>query len=213
MMTEHIRVNTQSSIRIQSDIGAIYLDPFQIAEETHDADYILITHNHGDHFSPGDIEKISNPETVLVVPEKMEHQAGELRHCVESIGTVVPGKQYKVNDLEFQTVASYNNLKPFHPKKSGWVGYILNVNGKRIYIAGDTDVTKENKAVQCDIAMVPIGGTFTMDAAKAAELINIISPEVAIPTHYGSIVGNISEAETFSSLVKPEVKVEIKIRK
>ena len=90
-----------------------------------------------------------------------------------------------------------------------WVGYILSIDGKCIYIAGDTDETKEAKEVKCDIAMIPIGGTYTMDAKKAAELINIIKPEVAIPVHYGTVVGSPNDASVFKDLVKEPVKVEI----
>ncbi len=103
-------------------------------------------------------------------------------------------------------------MKPFHPRTAQWVGYILRIDGKRIYIAGDTDATKEAKAVKCDIALVPVGGTYTMDARKAAELVNLIRPEVAIPVHYGSIVGKTSDGEAFAELVEPPVKVELKIK-
>lgn len=212
-MTGNIRVFTQSSIRIEGSCGVIYLDPLHIPEEFHDAAFILITHNHGDHFSEEDIKKAAAPDTVLIVPEKMKDQANALASFVGSIETVKPGEQYRFGELEFETVAAYNNIKPFHPKKSGWVGYVLNVDGKRIYAAGDTDVVKENQAVRCDIAMVPIGGTFTMDAKKAAELVNTIGPEIAIPIHYGTIVGKPADAKTFASLVKPEIKVEIIIEK
>ncbi|MBR3245374.1 MAG: MBL fold metallo-hydrolase [Parasporobacterium sp.] len=211
-MLDNITVFTQSSIRIKSSTGTIYLDPLEIPEEYHDADYILITHNHGDHFSPKDIEKVARVESVLIVPEKMEKQARELQADIDHVETVIPGKHYQVKDLKFETVAAYNNLKPFHPKKSGWVGYLLYVDASRIYVAGDTDVTKENKAVKCDIAMVPIGGTFTMDAAKAAELVNCIEPEIAIPTHYGTIVGKYSDAEIFAAKVKETVRIELKLK-
>ena len=210
-MTDNIEVFTQSSIRINSEAGIIYLDPIKIPGQPHDADFILITHDHYDHFSAEDIEKIVKPESVLIIPEKMADQAKEIVHLVGSIETVTPENHYTVKGLEFETVPAYNLIKPFHPKKAGWVGYILLVNGKRIYVAGDTDMTKENKQVRCDIAMIPIGGTFTMDAKKAAELVNCITPDVVIPIHYGSIVGKEEDADTFASFVKPPVKVEIKI--
>ena len=97
-------------------------------------------------------------------------------------------------------------------KSAGWVGYILRIDGQRIYIAGDTDATKEAMDVKCDIALVPIGGTYTMDARKAAELVNTIRPEVAIPVHYGSIVGSPKDGEVFAQYVKDPIKVEFKIR-
>ena len=210
-MVDNIIVNTQSSIRIESRVGVIYADPLGINDDVHDADYILITHDHYDHFSPEDIEKVAESDSILVVPEKMQNKAQEVARVVGRIETVKPGVYREMNGLEFETVPAYNILKAFHPKSAGWVGYILRIDGKRIYIAGDTDVTKEAKEVKCDIALVPIGGTYTMDAKKAAELINTLRPNVAIPTHYGSIVGKPSDGETFAQYVKDPIKVEFKI--
>ena len=210
-MTEKIDVFTQNSIRIRSDAGTIYIDPFQMTESPADADFILVTHDHHDHFSPEDIEKVAKQDSVLVVPEKMLKKAREVENLVGSIETVSPGDRKTICGLDLETIPAYNKVKPFHPKSAGWVGYILILGGKRIYIAGDTDLTSENRQVKCDIALIPIGGTYTMDAKKAAELINKIGPEVAIPTHYGSIVGKPEDADTFAALVKPPVRVERKI--
>lgn len=210
-MVDKIDVFKQNSIRIKSDVGTIYIDPFKIDDETHDADFILITHDHYDHFSSEDIAKIKKDTTVLVVPEKMEAKAVK-ESGIKEIETVKPGTYHEIGNLELETIPAYNLLKPFHPKAAGWVGYILKINGKRIYIAGDTDATKEAKEVICDIALVPIGGTYTMDAKKAAELVNEINPEVAIPTHYGSIVGKLSDAKVFAANVKDTIKVVEKIK-
>ncbi|MCR5150589.1 MAG: MBL fold metallo-hydrolase [Clostridiales bacterium] len=210
-MIDNIKVFKHNSIFIKTGFGAVYIDPFQMDEEPHDAAYIFITHEHYDHFSPEDIEKVSGNNTILVVPEKMERKAQEVAGIVKNIKTVKPGTYFKINDLEFETVSAYNILKPFHPKSAEWVGYILLVDGQRIYIAGDTDATKEAKEAKCDIALVPIGGTYTMDAKKAAELVNTIRPCIAIPVHYGSIVGNVSDADLFAQYVKEPVKVEFKI--
>jgi len=210
-MTENIEVFTQNSIRIRSGVGVVYIDPFQMKEEPKDADFVLITHDHYDHFSPEDIGKVVKADTVLVVPEKMESKAKEVSGAVGKIVTVNPGESCEIGGFSFETVPAYNTLKPFHPKSAGWVGYILRINGKRIYISGDTDATNEAKAVKCDIALVPIGGTYTMDAKKAAELINAIRPEVAIPVHYGNIVGKPGDGEVFAENVMAPVKVEFKI--
>ena len=210
-MVDKIDVFKQNSIRIKSDVGMIYIDPFKIDDETHDADFILITHDHYDHFSSEDIAKVKKDTTVLVVPEKMEAKAVK-ESGIKEIETVKPGTYHEIGNLELETIPAYNLLKPFHPKAAGWVGYILKINGKRIYIAGDTDATKEAKEVICDIALVPIGGTYTMDAKKAAELVNEINPEVAIPTHYGSIVGKLSDAKVFAANVKDTIKVVEKIK-
>ncbi len=210
-MTENIEVFTQNSIRIRTKIGIVYIDPFQMKEDPKDADYILITHDHYDHFSPDDIGKVSKDDTVLVIPEKMAGKGQEVSGIVNRIETVKPGVYRKIGELEFETIPAYNMLKPFHPKSAEWIGYILRVDGQRIYIAGDTDATKEAKAVKCDVALIPIGGTYTMDAKKAAELVNLLRPDVAIPVHYGSIVGNPRDGEIFAENVKAPIKVEFKI--
>ena len=210
-MIGNIEVFIQNSIRIRSRVGVIFIDPFQMKEEPKDADFVLITHDHYDHFSPEDIGKVSKADTILFVPEKMAAKAREVSGTVGKIETVKPSVYREMGGLEFETVPAYNTLKPFHPKSAEWVGYILRIDGKRIYTAGDTDATKEAKAVKCDIALVPIGGTYTMDAKKAAELINTIRPDVAIPVHYGHIVGKPSDGEVFAENVKDPIKVEFKI--
>jgi L-ascorbate metabolism protein UlaG (beta-lactamase superfamily) len=211
-MLDNIEVFTQSSIRVKSGVGTIYIDPFRMKEEPHDADYVLITHDHYDHFSIEDIHKVIKNTTILVVPARMEDDARELEREVGEIVTVKPGVYKELSGLELETIPAYNTVKPFHPRRAEWVGYILRVDGKRVYIAGDTGATKEAKQVKCDIALVPVGGTYTLDTKRAADLINTIRPEYAIPTHYGSIVGKKSDGQTFASLVKSPVKVVEKIQ-
>ncbi len=206
----NIEVFIQNSIRITSEDRKIYIDPFRMDEEPHDADVVFVTHDHYDHYSPEDIEKICKDGTVLVIPERMK--AKEVNNLVSEIVTVTPGRHYQISGINVETVAAYNKHKPFHPRHAGWVGYILNVDGERIYIAGDTDATDEALQVRCDMALVPIGGTYTMDAKKAAELINAIKPKVAIPVHYGSLVGSKDDEHVFAESVKEPVRVEIKIK-
>ena len=210
-MTGNIKVLFHSSIRIATDAGVVYVDPFKIEGEPKDADYILVTHEHYDHFSPEDIAKISKEGTVLAVPLNMRQKASQAESMVSSIETVEPGKTYKIGGIDIETVPSYNIMKPFHMKSAGWVGYIITDNGKRIYIAGDTDINEDIVNVTCDIALVPIGGTYTMDAKAAARLVNMIAPELAIPTHYGSIVGTSKDAEKFVKLVDDPIKVEVQL--
>ena len=211
-ITENISVFTQNSIRIKDKGKVIYIDPFQMREEPKDADFILITHDHYDHFSAEDIEKVSNGKSTLIVPEKMFAKAQEISGIVGKICKVQPGTYHNIDGLEFDTAPAYNNLKPFHLKSAGWVGYILHVDGKRIYIAGDTDANRDNKDVRCDVALVPIGGTYTMDAKKAADFVNSLRPSVAIPVHYGSIVGKREDADVFAANVKDPIKVEMKLQ-
>ena len=118
----------------------IYIDPVEIQDDKNDADYILITHDHYDHFSPEDIRKVAKSDCVLVVPEKMAAKAQEVADAVGRIETVKPAVYREIGSLEFETVPVYNTLKPFHPKSTEWVGYVLRIDGKRIYIAGDTEL-------------------------------------------------------------------------
>ncbi|MBP3296296.1 MAG: MBL fold metallo-hydrolase [Lachnospiraceae bacterium] len=210
-MTENITVFKQNSIRIKAGCGNIYIDPFQLKEVPKDAAYIFITHDHYDHFSPEDIEKAAGENTVLVVPEKMENKAKKLTGSISRIISVKPGGAYEADALEFETVPMYNILKPFHPKSALWCGYVLKIDGTRIYIAGDIDAIKEAAAVKCDIALIPIGGFYTMDAKQAAELVNVMQPSVAIPVHYGELVGKPEDGRIFAEHVKAPVRVEMKI--
>lgn len=211
-MVDNIKVFKQNSIRIEGDNKVIYIDPFEMEEAPHDASFVLITHDHYDHFSPEDIEKAAGENTVLVVPEKMENKAKKLMGTVSRIVSVKPGASYEAGALEFETVPMYNILKPFHPKGALWCGYVLKVDGRRIYIAGDIDAIKEAKAVKCDIALIPIGGFYTMDAKQAAELVNAMQPTVAIPVHYGELTGKPEDGRTFAEKVKAPVRAEIKIK-
>lgn len=208
-MAEQIEVLTHSSIRITTEVGVVYVDPYQVRDTYHDAAFILVTHDHHDHFSPEDIAKVQKEDTVFIVPEKMAVKAEEIKTPQQKVYAVKQEGAYEIAGLSFETLPAYNILKPFHPKASGWVGYVIIANGKRIYIAGDTDLTKEAGKVKCDVALLPVGETFTMGAKKAAELANIIKPSLAIPTHYGSVVGDEAAAADFCKLVDASVQTEI----
>ena len=129
-----------------------------------------------------------NEDTKIVVPYGIYEKVSSLGFKDENILEVNPDEEKTVDGVKFETVAAYNVNKKFHPKENGWVGYIIETDGLRYYIAGDTDITEEAKNVKCDIAFVPVGGTYTMNAEEAAELVNVILPKAAIPIHYGSIV-------------------------
>lgn len=206
----NIKVLYHSSIKIENKLN-IYFDPFKITESLNDADVIFITHEHYDHFSPEDISKIRNKNTIIVLPESMKNIVSDINFENNNILLVTPNQKYKIKnkELNFETVPAYNVNKNFHKKEMNWVGYILEIEEKRIYIAGDTDITEENKQVKCDIALVPIGGNFTMDAKEAAELVNIIKPKIAIPTHYGAIVGNKKDEETFIKNVDKDTECKV----
>lgn len=213
LSTDYIAVNTQNSIRIESKEGTvIYVDPLDIAGNPLDADLILITHSHYDHFSPEDIAKIRKEETRFVIPSGMRDDLEKAGISMYSYISMEAGDKIGAGQIYIEAVPAYNKLKPFHPRKNGWLGYVINVDGVKIYAAGDTDALKENTAIECDIAMVPIGGTYTMNPREAAAFINELKPAVVIPTHYGSIVGKPSDADEFSKKVDPEIEVVRKLK-
>ena len=185
-----ITVNQHSSVRLSASGKVLYVDPFELPAAPKDADFIFLTHSHFDHFSPKDIEKLCKPETVFVLPASMEAEAAQTTqgHRVAAVGPS-------------------DHVVPFHPRENAWVGYLLHADGLRIYVAGDTDATEEAGAACCDIAMLPIGGKYTMNAAEAAALANRIRPQVVIPIHYGSVVGSPADFDRFAALVDPAIRV------
>ena len=218
-MLENIKVLCHSSIRFEDkENGIIYFDPYEIDKNYNDADYIFITHSHYDHFSPEDISKVKKDTTKIIVPNEMNNDE-EIRITIEDLGFakddifyVVPDNYYVEDNLNFETVPAYNVSKNFHPKEKGWVGYIIHLNDVSYYIAGDTDITEENKKVKCDVAFVPIGGTYTMTAKEAAKLVNEINPKIAAPIHYGLIVGTKEDANIFKENLNSGIKCEIMIK-
>jgi L-ascorbate metabolism protein UlaG (beta-lactamase superfamily) len=211
-MLENIEVLYHSSIRINKE-KTIYIDPFKIDKNYNDADIVFITHDHYDHYSEEDIDKVINENTTIIIPEELLTKLLKKGINKNAIITVDPNEKYVVQGIKFETIPAYNTNKTFHPKKNGWVGYIIIINGIRYYIAGDTDITEENKQVKCDVAFVPVGGTYTMDFKEAANLINEIKPKIAIPIHYGSVVGTEQDAIYFIRLLHPEIKGIILVKK
>lgn len=203
-----IKVFTQAAIKIEGT-KTIYFDPYQIKEAYHDADYIFITHDHYDHYDEESLKNILKAETKLIVPECLKEKITKLNiDCLP----VWPNEKYNIDNLSFETTFSYNLDKPFHPKEKGYVGYKIKLEDKYLYIMGDTDYLTENLHMTCDICFVPIGGTYTMNVEEAADYINKIKPALAIPIHYGSIVGDLNLSRQFIGLVNPNIKVEVYIK-
>lgn len=209
-MKNNISINAHSSIRIEGG-GVLYVDPFMVSEESHDADVILITHDHHDHFSPEDSGKVAKEDTIFVCPENCVSTIEAAGIPAERITGVCPGHNLELEGALIEVVPAYNIGKQFHPKENNWVGYIVTIDDERIYVAGDTDDNEDIRKVVCDVAMVPIGGTYTMTADEAAGLINAIKPKVAIPTHYNAIVGSKEDEETFIKAVDEDIEVIIKL--
>ncbi len=207
-MLEDIEVLCHSSIKINKE-KVIYIDPFNIDKNYNDADIIFITHNHYDHYSKEDITKVKKESTIFVGTKDVVDELLKDGFNQDRIRIVYHNNKYLVDNINFETIPAYNTNKEFHPKESGWVGYILEIEGIRYYISGDTDITEENRKVKCDVAFVPVGGTFTMNFKEAAKLVNEIKPKIAVPTHYGSIVGTKQDGVEFVKLLKTEIEGKI----
>ena len=203
-MLENVEVLCHSSIKINKE-KVIYIDPFKIEKNYNDADIVFITHDHYDHYSEEDIDKVINENTTIIIPEELLTKLLRKGINKNAIITVEPNKNYMVQGIKFETISAYNTNKTFHPKENGWVGYIIEIKGVRYYIAGDTDITEENRRVKYDVAFVPVGGTYTMDFKEAAQLINEIQPKIAVPIHYGSVVGTKQDAINFIKLLNPTI--------
>jgi len=201
-MLENVEFLGHSSLKIKGD-KTIYIDPFNIKEKYQDADIIFITHSHYDHFSIEDIQKIKKEDTKIVITEDLKDKVIGFKEIL----IIKPNQNYEIVNIKFKTIPSYNIDKPFHPKENNFVGYIIEINNYTYFIAGDTDITEENKKVKCDVAFLPIGGKYTMNYEEAAILANEINPKIVVPIHYGSIVGNMEDALKFKE--KTKIKCEI----
>jgi L-ascorbate metabolism protein UlaG (beta-lactamase superfamily) len=199
-MLDRIKWLGHASIRIDAQ-KIIYIDPWKIKGGPK-ADLILISHSHHDHLSPVDVRKIQKENTVIVAADDAASQlSGDVR-------ALKPGDRVTVQGITVEAVPAYNLNKPYHPKASGWIGFLLTVEGKTIYYGGDTDFIPEMKEIRADIWILPVGGTYTMTAKEAAGVINMIRPEVAIPIHCGDLVGTFEDAATFKQLCKTTVVIK-----
>ena len=210
-MLENINVLCHSAIRLEIDNKIINIDPYSLTSNANDADLIFITHDHYDHFSIEDIKKVEKSNTIFIIPESMLENAIKSGIKENRIIKIKPNQNYKYENLKIETIPAYNVNKKFHPKENNWVGYLIEYNNVVYYIAGDTDITNENKKVKCDIAFVPIGGTYTMNYKEAAKLINEIKPKFVVPIHYGKIVGTKQDALNFEKLLNEDIKCKIMI--
>ncbi len=193
----------QAAYRWGGDGITIYIDPWAVTQGG-PADVIFITHAHFDHFSKDDIEKVRKDKTRILAPKDV---AKELSG---NVTPVKPGDALEVAGIKVQAVHAYNVLEErqqFHPRANAWVGYILTLGPHTYYHAGDTDHAPELDAVRADVAFLPIGGTYTMDATQASGLARSIRPKVAVPMHYGFVVGARTDADRFAKEAAP-VKVQ-----
>jgi L-ascorbate metabolism protein UlaG (beta-lactamase superfamily) len=189
----------------------VIIDPFKIRPTTDKADILLISHEHFDHFSLDDIKKVVNENTTIVTIPAVKRELSSLK--VKEIRAVKPGDKLKLGEVSIEVVPAYNLNKfrepgkVFHPKEDGKAGFIIGIKGVRVYHAGDTDMIPEMKGLKPDVALLPVSGTYVMTAEEAAQAVKMVEPKLAIPMHYGAIVGTEQDAQKFKQLTTIEVQI------
>ncbi|ABO09236.1 MBL fold metallo-hydrolase [Pyrobaculum calidifontis] len=192
----------------------VYIDPFQLQVGEPKADFILVTHEHFDHCDPPSIQRVLKPSTRVVAPRVAKACVSK---AAQNVVEISPGASIDLGPLRVTAYPAYNINKfrdpargvVFHPREDGRVAYLIEWGGVRIFHAGDSDFVPEFRDVKADVVLVPVSGVYVMTAREAAEFINTIRPRVAIPMHYGAIVGSRRDAEEFKSLVGPGVEVVV----
>ncbi|MFH2020475.1 MAG: MBL fold metallo-hydrolase [archaeon] len=194
----HVKWLGHDSYKFEFGGKIIYIDPYEV-HESDKADLILVTHGHYDHCSIADLKKLTKADTVIVTtPDTTSKLSGKVQGG--TIKLAKPGDKMVISGISVKAVPAYNLDKPFHPKENEWVGYVFTLNGIIFYHAGDTDFIPEMDEISCDVAFLPVSGTYVMDAEEAARAAKKIMPKIAIPMHYGKIIGQKSDAQKFKDL-------------
>ena len=190
--------------KIIADGKTIYTDPYKLGKSQYnknDADVVFISHNHFDHLSMDDLKHVVAKKTTIVAAKECVEQLKATGAA--EVNGVAPGDRFMVQGLPIDVIAAYNTNKKFHPKADGKVGFVITAGNMRIYHTGDTDEIPEMSSVKPDVALAPVSGTYVMTAEEAARAVNekIKPKKLAIPMHYGSIVGSEKDAIRFKQLV------------
>jgi L-ascorbate metabolism protein UlaG (beta-lactamase superfamily) len=205
-MLEKFTWYKQSAYKWKGEGITVYIDPWGLRDKEEPADVVFITHAHADHFEPADIAKIRKSTTQFVAPRDV---ADNLEGKVKAIK---PGESLEVAGIKFETVPAYSTVEhrlQTHPKSNNWVGYILTLDGQRYWFSGDGDPNPDIERIKTDVALICVGGDpYVMGPSEAAGVVKKIRPQLAVPNHYGFVVGVASDGETFAKEAAP-VKVQI----
>ena len=194
MTVENIYWLGHDSFRIEDQGMQIYIDPWKLPANAVKANYVFVTHSHYDHFSKEDIDKIKTGSTKIIGPADVARKVGENAVAIN------PNQDIALDKLKIKAIPAYNIGKKFHPRENNWVGFIITFSdGISVYHAGDTDFIPEIKSLKADIALLPVSGTYVMTADEAIEAANAFQPQIAIPMHFGEIVGSAKDAEKFKA--------------
>jgi L-ascorbate metabolism protein UlaG (beta-lactamase superfamily) len=199
-LVKHLHWLGHDSFRLDGP-PVIYFDPWKLKGAQPIADLVLVSHQHPDHCSPNDVRKVSGPTTVVIA----SHLAAK---DLPGAKVMRPGDRLSVAGVEIEAVPAYNVNKfrapgvPFHPKKDQHVGYIVTVEGVRVYFAGDTDHIPEMANFKCDVALLPVSGTYVMTVEEAVAAARDIKAEITLPMHYGAGIGSANDGKRFTELLK-----------
>jgi len=187
-----------ATFRIEVGNRVLYIDPWEVKDDAPKADLILLTHEHHDHCSPEDVERIRKADTFIVGTQAcLDKLEVDESHSL----AIEAGEQATVQGIEIQAVPAYNTERSFHPRSAGNVGYLIRLEDGLLYHSGDTDAIPEMDGLTVDIALLPIGGTYTMNVQEAVEVVRRLKPRVVVPMHYGRIVGEPDDGHRFAELV------------
>ena len=199
---------SHDAFKISTPSVTIYIDPYNIPGSPRDGDIVICTHDHFDHCSIEDVEKVAKEDAVIVASINCEKKVKKLKREARLLK---PGDSTDVKGVKIVAIPAYNINKPYHPREYQGIGVVIELDGTRIYHAGDTDYIPEMKQLRgkIDIALLPVSGTYVMDADEAVKAALEIQPKIAVPMHWGAIVGSKSDAERFKEKLEGKVRVEI----
>jgi L-ascorbate metabolism protein UlaG (beta-lactamase superfamily) len=211
MPLENVTWYGHDAFKIVGGGAVVYVDPWQLPAGVEPANLVLVSHDHFDHCAPDEITRICSPQTTVLAAGAALSKLGGVTADVRGVG---PGERIEIGGIVVETVPAYNldkfreAGKPFHPKEAGYVGFLITIEGKRFYHTGDSDFIPEMKTLgSVDVAFVPVSGTYVMTAEEAAASLVAIHPGLAIPMHYGSIVGTEEDAKRFAALATTPVEI------